>query len=103
VRITRAEVVHVARLARLALGEEEIAKYGDQISTILENVAVLDEVDTTHVPPTAQVTGLENVMRPDTTWQSLTQEEVLANAPRREGEFFRVQHIFEDGAPEDAS
>jgi aspartyl-tRNA(Asn)/glutamyl-tRNA(Gln) amidotransferase subunit C len=103
VRITRAEVVHVARLARLALAEEEIAKYGEQISTILENVAVLDEVDTAQVPPTAQVTGLENVMRPDTTWQSLAQEEVLANAPQRAGDFFRVQHIFEDGAPEDES
>ena len=101
-KISREHVQHVARLARLGLSEGEVAKFGEQLSSILENIEILNQVDTTGVPPTAQVTGLENVMRPDTTWQGLDLEQVLANAPRREGDYFRVQHVFEEGATEES-
>jgi len=78
-----------------------VAKFGEQLSDILDNIAVLNQVDTSAVPPTAQVTGLENIMRPDAARPGLTQEQVLANAPRREGDFFRVQHVFEEGQTEE--
>ncbi|MDA8217643.1 MAG: Asp-tRNA(Asn)/Glu-tRNA(Gln) amidotransferase subunit GatC [Dehalococcoidales bacterium] len=101
-RITGEQVRHVARLARLGLTQAEVDKFGVQLSHILENIEILNQLDTTDVPPTAQVTGLENVMRNDDTWDGLSQEEALANAPRREGEFFRVQHVFEEGQSEEA-
>ena len=101
-KITRAEVEHVARLARLGLSEGEVEKFGEQLSDILDNIAILNQVDTSTVPPTAQVSGLTNVMRGDGTWESLPVAEVLANAPRREGDFFRIQHVFEEGQAEEA-
>ncbi len=100
-KITREQVKHVARLARLGLSEAEVAKFGEQLSHILENMEILNQLATAEVPVTAQVTGLANVMRPDATWQSLDREAVLANAPHREGDFFRVQHVFEEGEPEE--
>ncbi|MHB1007266.1 MAG: Asp-tRNA(Asn)/Glu-tRNA(Gln) amidotransferase subunit GatC [Chloroflexota bacterium] len=102
-KIGRDEVEHVARLARLALTPEEVAKFGAQLSDILANIAVLEEEDTSAVPPTAQVTGLENVMREDASWEGLSTEQALANAPRREGDFFQVQHVFEEGQAEGTS
>jgi aspartyl-tRNA(Asn)/glutamyl-tRNA(Gln) amidotransferase subunit C len=102
VRITPSEVEHVARLARLGLSEAEVDTFGEQLSNILDNIAILNQVDTSAVPPTAQVSGLRNVMRSDTIWPSLPVEEVLANAPRREGDFFLIQNVFEDGRPEEA-
>lgn len=101
-RITPAEVEHVARLARLGLSEAEVEKFGEQLSDILDNIAILNEVDTSAVPPTAQVAGLRNVVRGDDTWPSLPMAEVLANAPRREGEHILIQHVFEDGQAEEA-
>ncbi len=100
-RISRDEVEHVARLARLALTPEEVAKFGAQLSDILAHIAVLGEVDLSAVPPTAQVTGLEDVMRDDATWEGLSTAQALANAPAREGDFFAVQHVFEEGQAED--
>ncbi len=100
-KITREQVKHVARLARLGLAEAEIAKFGDQLSHILANMEILNQLETSDVPVTAQVTGLANVTRPDATWQSLDREAVLANAPRREGDYFQVQHVFEEGEPEE--
>ena len=102
-RITRAEVEHVARLARLGLDEAEVEKLGEQLSSILENIAVLNQVATADVPPTAQVTGLRNVLRDDVAGESLTPEEVLANAPRREDDLFRVQYVFAEGQAEEPS
>ncbi len=99
-RITRQEVEHVARLARLALSEGETEKLQEEVSSILDNIAVLNEVDTQSVPPTAQVTGLSNVMREDGTWQSLPAADVLANAPRRLDDFFLIQPVFEDSQGE---
>jgi aspartyl-tRNA(Asn)/glutamyl-tRNA(Gln) amidotransferase subunit C len=100
-KITREQVIHVARLARLALTETEIEQLQHQLSDILANIALLDEVDTSDVPPTAQVTGLVGVMREDAAGPCLSAEATLANAPQREDNLFRVQHVFEEGQPEE--
>ena len=93
--LSREDVLHIALLARLGLTEEEVDKFREQLSNILENFQVLQRVDTTDVPPTAQSIPLQSVMRDDEVAPSLPQDEVLANAPRKEGEFFRVKAVLE--------
>jgi len=94
-KLSREEVSHIARLARLGLHEEEIDRMGEQLSNILENFEILKQVDTDDVPPTAQSVNLQNVFREDVIVPSLSREDVLANAPRREGDFFRVRPVLE--------
>jgi aspartyl-tRNA(Asn)/glutamyl-tRNA(Gln) amidotransferase subunit C len=88
--ISRDEVLHVARLARLALTEEEIARFQEQLSAILEAVGKVDELDLSGVEPTAHPLELSNVWAADEPRPSLELEEALANAPDREGGYFRV-------------
>ena len=99
--LSRQEVEHVAQLARLELRQDEVERLREQLSAILDHIALLNQVDTDTVAPTAQVTGLSNVLREDEPRPSLTVEDVLANAPRREGDFFRVQHVFDEGQAEE--
>jgi aspartyl-tRNA(Asn)/glutamyl-tRNA(Gln) amidotransferase subunit C len=94
--LTQTEVEHVARLARMQLSEEELALMRAQLSAILDYMTMLQEVDVTEVPPTAQVTGLSSVLRPDEVQASLTNEEVLANAPDSAQGMFRVRAVFEE-------
>ena len=95
-RISHEEVEHVAYLARLGLTEEEMEKFGDQLSHILENMEVLNELDTSAIPPTAQVIPLANVMRRDEPGPALPRDEVLENAPKRGEEiYFCVPPVFE--------
>ncbi len=75
------DVSHVAKLANLPLSEEEKKKFEKQLSETLDYVNQLEEIDTKGVEPTSQVTGLENVTREDVVTPSLSQEEVLKNAP----------------------
>ncbi len=89
------EVLHIARLARLGLDEAEVTRFGGQLSTILENFEILKQVDTAGVPPTAQSVTLQNVMRPDEETPSLPPDQVVANAPRKEGNCFRVRAVLE--------
>jgi aspartyl-tRNA(Asn)/glutamyl-tRNA(Gln) amidotransferase subunit C len=93
--LDREAVLHVARLARLGLSEAEIDLFAQQLSRILEYMDTLQQLDTSAVPPTAQVLPQRNVMRPDKARPSLPRETVLANAPDTDGEFFRVQAILE--------
>ena len=93
--LTLDEVRHVARLARLRLTEAEVEAMRQELSSILEYVDVLQEVDVTGVTPTAQVTDVVNVVRPDEVRPSLPVEEALAGAPHREGDFFKVKPVFE--------
>jgi len=95
-KITRGEVEHVARLARLALSEEEKELMTRQLDRILGYVDKLNELDTTQVEPTSHVLPMENVMREDAVRPSLSQDEALANAPDKEHPFFRVPRIIED-------
>ena len=93
--LSREEVLRIARLARLGLTEAEINKMGEQLSDILDNFQVLEQVDTSDVTPTTQSTALQNVVRDDKVAPSLPPSEILANAPQREGDFFRIRAVLE--------
>jgi aspartyl-tRNA(Asn)/glutamyl-tRNA(Gln) amidotransferase subunit C len=95
-KLSREEVLHIARLARVALTESEITRMSEQLSNLLEHFEVLQQVDTEGVPPTAQSGALHSVMRDDVVVPSLSPEDVLANAPRREGDCFRVRAVLEE-------
>jgi aspartyl-tRNA(Asn)/glutamyl-tRNA(Gln) amidotransferase subunit C len=88
--ITNEEIEHVARLARLALSEEELARLGGQLSAILEAVAKVSELDLSEVEPTSHPLAVVNVWAEDEPRGSLPVEDALANAPERDGNFFRV-------------
>jgi aspartyl-tRNA(Asn)/glutamyl-tRNA(Gln) amidotransferase subunit C len=83
----------VARLARLALDEDEVGRYAMQLSAILEHVDAVRRLDTADVPPTAHPFPVENVLRSDTERPSLDREAVLAQAPVAENDRFRVPRI----------
>jgi len=95
-KITRAEVEHVARLARLELSEEEKERMTVQLDAILGYMDQLNALDTSDVEPTAAVIPMVSVMREDVVRPSLDREDALANAPDREDVFFRVPRIIED-------
>jgi len=94
-KLTREDVLHIARLARLGLTETEVERFQEQLSNILENFEILQQVDTTDIPPTAQSVALQNVMRDDEVAESLPQSQILANAPQKDGSFFRVRAVLE--------
>lgn len=100
--LTLADVEHVAALARLGLTGAEKESLRQQLSTILDHIAVLDRLDTSDIPPTAQVIALDNVMRDDLVWPSLSQEEVLANAPAERDGFIEVRAVLGGETGEDA-
>jgi aspartyl-tRNA(Asn)/glutamyl-tRNA(Gln) amidotransferase subunit C len=89
----RINVPYVAQLARIALTDEEIARFEVQLGDLLEHVNALRELDTESVAATAQVVESRNVMREDALRPSLDRERVLAEAPQRQGPFFRVPRI----------
>ncbi len=91
--LTRADVEHVAHLARLGLSDEELARLEGQLNHILDQYAVLSELDTDHIPPTAQTIELENILREDEARPSLVADDVLAIAPSRSGSHFIVPPI----------
>jgi aspartyl-tRNA(Asn)/glutamyl-tRNA(Gln) amidotransferase subunit C len=95
VSLTRDEVLHIARLARLGLTEAEITRLQGQLSQILDQFEVLRAIDTDDVPPTAYTFALENVVRDDEARPSLPVDVALANAPLREGGFIRVRRVLE--------
>ena len=94
--ISREEVEHVAELARLKLAEDELARLQQQLGQILAAMQALNELETEHVPPTAQVIPLQNVERDDAVEPSLPHEAVLANAPRVEHGQIRVPPVLEE-------
>lgn len=93
--LTREQVLHIARLARVGLSEEEVSRFQEQLSEILEHFDVLRQVDTESVPPTSHTLDLENVTSSDRARDSFRREEVLANAPLLEEGFFRVRAVLE--------
>lgn len=94
-KLSREEVLHIALLARLGLTETEVNKLSEQLSDILESFEVLQQVDTSDITPTAQSIALQSVMRDDEVAPSLPASEILANAPRKEGGFFRIRAVLE--------
>ena len=88
--ITREDVLHVAALAQLELGEEEIARLTVQLNDILAAVGKVSELDLSDVPPTSHPLDVVNTWGEDEPEPSLPLEDALANAPEREGAFFKV-------------
>ena len=91
--ITRDEVLHVAKLARLALTDEEVERFRGQLSVILEAVGKVSELDLEGVPPTSHPLDLINVLAEDEPAPSLARDEALANAPDPEDGFFGVPPV----------
>ncbi|MBV8152788.1 MAG: Asp-tRNA(Asn)/Glu-tRNA(Gln) amidotransferase subunit GatC [Candidatus Eremiobacteraeota bacterium] len=91
------DVRYVAKLARIALTDEEVERFGAQLGDLLEHVNALGALDTSAVPATAQVVESRNVERPDTVVPCLSRETVMAQAPQRQGAFFRVPRIIAEG------
>ena len=94
--LTTQDVRHVAELAKLKLTDAEVAQYAQQLSAILEYAELLQQVDTSHVPPTPYVLPLQNVMRDDVAAPSFSNDVALGNAPDAADGFFRVRAVFED-------
>ena len=88
--ITRDEVLHVARLARLELTDDEVTKFQGQLSAILEAVSTVSELDLSDGPPTAHPLEIANTWAEDEPRPSLPLDEVFANAPDREDDYFKV-------------
>jgi len=88
--ITRDEVLKVARLARLELADDEVARLTDELGAILDAVSKVSELDLSDVPPTSHPLDLVNAWDEDEPHESLALEDVLRNAPATEGNLFRV-------------
>lgn len=94
-KLSYEQVKHIAWLARLALSQDEVEVFSLQLSNILENFEILQQVDTTNVPPTTQTNPLRNIFREDEAAKSYPQNEILANAPKQEENCFKVKAILE--------
>lgn len=93
--LTRSQVEHVAKLARLGLSEADKESFTEQISRILDHVEMLNRLDTQDVPPTYHAVALQNVLREDKPHQSLDRAKVLSQAPDAEAGCFKVPKITE--------
>lgn len=93
--LTRSEVEHIAKLARLQLNEAEIDRYQEQLSAVLDYAARLQALDTTGIPATASVLPVRSVLRSDQPRDGLEPAQLLANAPEAEQDQFRVPPVLE--------
>lgn len=97
--LSQKDVEHIAQLARLGLSAEEIEKFQRQLSSILEYVNQLREVDTQRIEPISQITGLEGVWREDEVnekFSNETREKILKASPLQEDDLFEVKGVFEE-------
>ncbi|MGH2497645.1 MAG: Asp-tRNA(Asn)/Glu-tRNA(Gln) amidotransferase subunit GatC [Ktedonobacteraceae bacterium] len=94
--IDRETVIQVAKLARLGMTEEDIETFRNQLSVILENIAILQEVDVSSVSPTAHASRLSSIMRADIPQPSYAPEVLLANAPDQEDNCLKVNAVLEE-------
>ena len=94
--LSREQVLHIARLARVGVEDDELERFAHQLSDILDYFERLNAVDVTGVPPTAHTLPLHNVWRDDSPEPCLEAESVLANAPQQEGGLFRVKAILDE-------
>ena len=94
-KLSLAEVEHIAKLARLELTAEEKVRYGGQLSAILDRVAELQKLDTSSIPPMTAVFSGDSHLRPDKSRPSMATEELLKNAPSHEQEQFKIPPVFE--------
>lgn len=100
-KITPDQVRHVAKLARLALNEQELQRIGGQLESILQYIAAIGKLDVANVTPMPHALPLHNVLREDIPGPTLTVEQVLQNAPQVDGPFFAVPKVL--GAEEDSA
>ena len=96
--ISREEVAHLARLARLAVNDEELDRFAGQLDVILQSVARVGEVAAADIPPTSHSVPLTNVLREDVVVPGLAQDDALAGAPDPQDGRFRVPRILEEEA-----
>ncbi len=96
VEITPDVVRHIGLLSRIELTDEEVKTFGDQLANILHYVDKLQELDTEGVEPMAHAVELHNVLAEDTPRESLTPDQALANAPQRDGNYFKVPKVIGD-------
>ncbi len=94
-RLSREQVRHIAELAKLGITEEEAALFAGQLSEILEYAQMLNQLDTSAIPPTAQAIRMRSVTRRDEVQPSLSPDKILANAPQRQGNCFKVKLILD--------
>lgn len=97
-KIDEAQVRRVALLGRLELSDEEVARFSVQLSDIVEYIEKLNELETENVEPLAHCLPVHNVLREDVPRPSLSNDQVLANAPQRHGEYFKVPKILDDNS-----
>ena len=97
-KIDKTEVKKTAKLARLDLTEDEIVELTQQLSAVLEYVEKMNELDTADVEPLAHCLPISNIFRADCVKESLGTEKTLANAPQRDGDFFKVPKILDDSS-----
>lgn len=94
-KISEEQVRHVAHLAKLAISDEEVHQFRNQLEAIINFAEQLNELDTTNIEPTSHVLNLHNVFREDVAVAGLSREEVLANAPQKEAGQFKVPSIMD--------
>lgn len=94
-KISEEQVRHVAHLAKLAISDEEVHQFRNQLEAIINFAEQLNELDTTNIEPTSHVLNLHNVFREDVAVAGLPREEVLANAPQKEAGQFKVPSIMD--------
>ncbi len=97
-KLDKSQVRKVAKLSRLELSEKEVEEFTGQLSAILDYVEKMNELDTQNVEPLAHCLPISNVFRPDQIRESLGAEKTLANAPDRDGNFFKVPKILDAGS-----
>lgn len=97
-KIDEKQVRHIAHLSRLKPSDEEVRLFSDQLSAIVEYVEKLNELDTTGVEPTAHALPVHNVFREDVPTTPFAPDQALANAPQRDGSFFGVPKVLDQGS-----
>jgi aspartyl-tRNA(Asn)/glutamyl-tRNA(Gln) amidotransferase subunit C len=97
-KVDEAQVRHIAMLSRLKPSDDEVALFSEQLSAIVDYVEKLNEVNTDDVEPTAHAIPVENVFRADEVRPSISSDEALANAPQRDGDFFAVPKVLDQGS-----
>lgn len=95
-KVTRADVEHIAKLARLELSDEEKERYQGTMASILDYADKLNDLDLTNVPPTAHAVAQQNVMRDDEVTSTLTVDKALANASQSKNNQFAIQAVFDE-------
>ncbi len=95
-RLSAEEVRHIATLCRIGLTDAEVEQMRDELTSLLGEVRVVQGIDTTGVEPTGHAVEVDSVMRDDVAGPPMTVEEVLSNAPVREGSYIRVQAVLEE-------